>query len=584
MHPQSCSFEMTELFHLLRQYLWPQRLRLSGMAALMLGGVVLQLWGPQFLREVIDGARGQLPADDLTRLSIWFFVVMIISDLVRRGTQLLTADVGWRPTNRLRADLSRHCLAQDSEFHAQHPPGELIECVDGDVGRLSTFLSQFTLNVVFSLLTLCGVIGVLFREGWKIGAASTAIALVALAVIFRLRNLSRPLWTESRERIAAMFAFLEERLAGRDDLRANGAVAHTLVLFRQHLQACYRIGLRAMLWSGSASNGMWVVFGAAQVTSLAFAIYLFRQGDLTLGAVYLTQHYMGMVLGPLGRMVRHSDDFQRIRASVDRVATLMSSESVIVSHGKAGLPGGPISVEMARTSFSYQQGTRVLHEVSFELAAGRRLGLLGRTGSGKTTMTRLLLRLFDPQEGEVRLGGVDVRQVDPRHLRRRVATVTQDVQLFAGSVRDNVALFEDGIDDELILHAVEQLGLRSWLDGLPDGLDSVLPRGGGLSAGEAQLLAFTRVLLRDPGLVLLDEASSRLDPATERLLQVALERLLDTRTGVIIAHRLETLDHVDDILLLEEGRIVEHGPRDQLRADPRSQFSRLRTAGLEEYL
>jgi ATP-binding cassette, subfamily B, bacterial len=575
---------MTELFQLLRQYLWPQRLRLAGMVAFMLGGIVLQLRGPQFLREVIDGARAQLPEDEIIRLSIWFFVVMLASELVRRGTGLLTADVGWRATNRLRADLSLHCLAQDSEFHARHPPGELIQRVDGDVGRLATFLSQFTLNVVISLLTLFGVLGVLFHEGWKIGSVSTVIAVIVLAILLCLRNLSRPLWTESRERIADMFAFLEERLAGREDLCANGAAAHTLGRFRDHLKGCYRIGLRAMLWSGGASNGMWLVFGAAQVITLAFAIYLFRHGELTLGAVYLTQHYMGMVLGPLGRMVRQVDDFQRIRASVDRVESLLASTSDVVSHGESGLSGGPVSVGLSQVSFAYFQGPRVLHDVSFELVAGRRLGLLGRTGSGKTTITRLLLRLFDPQSGVVQLGGVDVRQVDAKHLRRRVAVVTQDVQLFAGSVRDNIALFDDDVDDELILHAVEQLGLRTWFDGLPAGLDSVLPRGGGLSAGEAQLLAFTRVLLRDPGLVLLDEASSRLDPATEGLLQIALERLLEGRTGVIIAHRLATLDRVDDILLLEEGRIVEQGPREQLQGDPRSRFSGLRQAGLESYL
>jgi ABC-type multidrug transport system fused ATPase/permease subunit len=424
---------------------------------------------------------------------------------------------------------------------------------------------------------------VLFGEGWKIGAVSTAITAVVLVLILSLRNLSRPHWTRSRERIGDMFGFLEERLAGRDDLRANGAAAHTVRRFREHLETCYRAALRAMVWS-DVNNAMWIIFGTAQVTALGAAIYLFRQGELSLGAVYLTQHYMGMVVGPLGRMVRHVDNLQRIRASVDRVESLMESRPKIVSHGHLGLPETAIAVEMAAADFSYRQGTRVLHGVSFELAAGRRLGLLGRTGSGKTTITRLLLRLFDPEAGQVKLGGVDARHVAPEHLRRRVATVTQDVQLFAGTVRDNVALFDSDVDDAAILHAVEQLGLRAWLEGLPRGLDTVLPRGGGLSAGEAQLLAFTRVLLRDPGLVLLDEASSRLDPATESLLQVALEGLLDGRTGIVIAHRLETLDHVDDILLLEDGRIVEHGVRERLLLDPNSQFARLRQMGLEDYL
>jgi ABC-type multidrug transport system fused ATPase/permease subunit len=216
---------------------------------------------------------------------------------------------------------------------------------------------------------------------------------------------------------------------------------------------------------------------------------------------------------------------------------------------------------------------------------GEVLGLLGRTGSGKTTISRLLFRLHDPTAGAVRLGGVDARAARLDALRSRIGLVTQDVQLFEGTLRDNVALFNRSVTDARLTGVLAELGLDEWLRGLPAGLDTALGAGGrGLSAGEAQLVALARVFLKDPGLVILDEASSRLDPATERLLERAVGRLLDGRTGVVIAHRLATVERADRIAILEDGRVVEVGRRSDLVADPGSRFASLLRAGMDEVL
>jgi ATP-binding cassette, subfamily B, bacterial len=203
-------------------------------------------------------------------------------------------------------------------------------------------------------------------------------------------------------------------------------------------------------------------------------------------------------------------------------------------------------------------------------------------GSGKTTVTRLLLRLYDPTHGALRLGGVDLRSARQAELRARVGLVTQDVQLFQGTVRDNLTFFDSAILDAHILDALHALGLGPWLQALPAGLDSVVASGGsGFSAGEAQVLAFTRVFLKDPGLVILDEASSRLDPATERRIDRAVEALLRGRSGIIVAHRLASVQRADDILILDWGRVVEYGERAALARDADSRFSRLHAVGLE---
>ena len=362
-----------------------------------------------------------------------------------------------------------------------------------------------------------------------------------------------------------------------------------------------------------------LLFVLALAGSMGLAALSFRAGVMTIGTVFTLVYYVGLLESPLDSVRRHLSYIQRALAGVNRTREFFDLRPEVVE-ATAGVDGNILSpkapsVVFDGVSFAYKDRRQmtndesgmtneegepsldtptVLHDVSFAVAPGRVLGVLGRTGSGKTTLTRLLFRLYDVDAGGIRIGdngGVDLRDVPLSGLRRHIGLVTQDVQLFAATVRDNLTLFNNydptrpTIDDDRIIAALETLGLGDWCRGLPEGLDTVLESGGkGLSAGEAQLLAFTRVFLRDPQLVVLDEASSRLDPGTEALLERAIDRLLDGRTGIIIAHRLRTVGRADDILILENGRVVELGPRAALAADAGSRFYRLLQTGLEEVL
>ncbi|HEY0738303.1 MAG TPA: ABC transporter ATP-binding protein, partial [Herpetosiphonaceae bacterium] len=292
-----------------------------------------------------------------------------------------------------------------------------------------------------------------------------------------------------------------------------------------------------------------------------------------------------MLRRPLEEISEQLKEFQRATASIGRVQDLFGVQSTITDGPGATFPSGPLAVEFDRVTFGYGDDAPVLNDISVALAPGTVLGLLGRTGSGKTTLTRLLFRLYDITDGAIRLGGVDLHSARLHDLRQRIGIVTQDVQLFQATVRDNLTLFDPAISDAQIMQALTDLDLLPWLQSLPDGLDTELASGNNsVSAGEAQLLAFARVFLKDPGLVILDEASSRLDPATEARIERAVDKLLHNRTGIIIAHRLSTVQRADEILLLERGRIVEEGPRAQLAADPDSRFSQLLQTGMAEVL
>jgi ATP-binding cassette subfamily B protein len=315
---------------------------------------------------------------------------------------------------------------------------------------------------------------------------------------------------------------------------------------------------------------------------------------MTIGTIYLLLDYVRRLDTPLEQVRTQMADLQRASASIARVQELFRARPSVVERPRAELPpgtmpGGKLSVSFENVSFRYDddlagRGTEtVLDGVSFTLAPGQALGLLGRTGSGKTTLTRLLFRLYDPTRGAIKLGGVDLRDARLGDLRARVGLVTQDVQLFQASVRDNVTFFDKNVPDAQILALLDELGLQDWLRSHPKGLDSQLASGGqGLSAGQAQLLALARVFLQDPGLVVLDEASSRLDPVTEQLLERAISRLLQGRTAIIIAHRLNTVQRSDEILILENGRVREHGQRQALASDPASRFYGLLQTGLLE--
>ena len=307
--------------------------------------------------------------------------------------------------------------------------------------------------------------------------------------------------------------------------------------------------------------------------------------------------YLIVLAGPNVGAIYRLSAVENVVGRSDDCAVKLTDDGISRRHAKLTRRGDSeiLLEDLGSTNGVFVGGRRiadmVLQDVSFRLRPGTVLGLLGRTGSGKTTLTRLLFRLYDPDKGVIRLGDTapltDVRQVPLVDLRQRVGMVTQNIQLFHATVRDNLTLFDDTIPDQEILQVIQDLGLWDWYRSLPQGLDTELESGGGgLSAGEAQLLAFARIFLQDPGLVILDEASSRLDPATEHLIERAVDRLVHAprRTAIIVAHRLGTVQRADEIMILEKGRIGEHGSRVALANDPASRFHSLLQTGLEEVL
>ena len=571
--------------NLLINYLKPLWFKVLLLTILFITGIGLQLINPQIMRYFIDTAKSGGALQKLTFAAVLFISIALIGSVVSAFAGYVSNDLGWRATNRLRSDLVLHILQLDMSFHSTHTPGELIERIDGDVTRLANFLSQFVIRLLGGILLSLGILILLIYEDIRIGLALTAFVSVYLLVHIRSQQIAVPHWRAERRASADLFGFLEERLSGLKDIRSLGAIAYVMRRFHEVIRRAFWTNFKANVITDVGWTISNLVFAAGYVVIMVLGAHLFLGSAITIGTVYLILHYLQMLRAPLNTIRSEIEDLQRVRVSIERVKELTDTQLTIRDGIGESLPLGALSVAFQNVSFAYHAGIPVLHNVSFQLKPGSVLGLLGRTGSGKTTLSRLLCRFYDPGSGEVSLSDVDIRLARLSDLRQRVGLVTQEVQLFQGSLRDNLTLFEETINDEKILTALQTLGLEAWYRALPNGLDTEIgATGSGLSAGEAQLLALTRVFLKDPGLVILDEASSRLDPATEALLEQAVAQLLKDRTAVIIAHRLSTVERADEILILEEGQIKEHGEYDRLVADPNSIFFGLLQTGLEEVL
>lgn len=555
------------------------------LAVLLLGSIGLQILNPQILRAFIDTVTSPGAQGGVVTIAALFLGLAILQQVLNVIATWVSERVAWTATNSLRADLTLHCLRLDLSFHKSRTPGELIERIDGDVTALANFFSQFVIQVLGSILLLLGVIAVLWTVDWRVGASLTAFAFITLGAMVSLRTLATRFWKAHRQASAKLFGFIEEHLAGTIDIRANGAQPYVLRRLYGYMRERYHTGRIARL----VGSIPWSVPSLAEALGIglafALAVGLYGVGGISLGTAFLVYFYTQALFQPMHMLSNQLEDFQKASAGAARVQELMNTRSALVDGAHTEFAHGAPAVEFRDVTFSYEGDDTVLHDLSFGLAPGEVLGLLGRTGSGKTTVTRLLLRLYDPTIGSITVGGVELRAAQLAALRRQIGMVTQDVQLFRGTIRDNLTFFDRSIPEERILGALETLGILEWCRALPQGLDTVIEgNGGGLSAGEAQLLAFTRVFLKDPGLVILDEASSRLDPVTERLVERAVERLLRGRTGIIIAHRLSTVDHVNTIMILEQGAIAEYGQRAALKADPDSRFAQLLRTGVEEVL
>ncbi|WP_177154271.1 ABC transporter ATP-binding protein [Actinosynnema pretiosum] len=598
---------------LLRGYLGPQRGSVVLMAVLLLCSIALEIAEPRIVAFFIETVQADGPQSTLITIALVFLGVAAVRQVTKVVAAYASERVSWTATNAVREDLSAHVLDLDLGFHESRSPGELIERVDGDVNQVAEFFSSLVVQLIGNALLVLGILVALTFVDWRVGLTFAAVTAAGYLLLLRVSSVATGKWEADREQSARFFGAVSESIRAAEDLRSSAATEHAMRRFHRRLRDWLPVKVRAEAWGSSIWIVMSLVFTAGTAFAFGFGGFFYQDGRISLSGVYLIVAYATMLNTPLEVLREQVQALQQARAAIRRIAALFAERSSIVD-GDRQLPSGALEVEFDDVRFEYARsatpvgagdaaegaaeptataapdaaaepgGTRgpqrkqVLRGLSFHLEPGTTLGLVGRTGAGKSTIAHLLFRLYDATGGAVRLGGVDVRDARMSSLRARVGLVTQDVHVFDATLRQNLTFFDDDVEDVRLLEILDQLGLRPWLDGLPDGLDSrVTP--GALSAGQAQLLALARVFLKDPGLIILDEPSSKLDLATELVLERALDTLLAGRTVIVIAHRLDTIRRADRVVVLDSGEVVETGRTSALLQDPESRLAELARIG-----
>ncbi len=551
----------------LRSMLRPYRRAITLATVLLVAQTACLLAGPALVRYGVDHGLSAHDAGALNLAAGLFLVAAITGLFLGRAVILKVTRIGETFLRDLRERVFRHLLSLGMDFFEREKTGRLVARMTSDIDALQELVEQGLIMFVQNALLFVGAVIVIVLMSWQL-ALCTLIVVPPVMIASRwFRRESNRAYLEVRERIGTNLATLQEGLAGVRVVQAFGRER----AFTRRFQATNEAQYDAHLETVSISARYFPVVEFVGVVGIAVIIgiggWFSDQEIVTVGTVFAFVLYLNNLFEPVQQLSQLYNTVQSAGAALQKLFELLdTSPSIAERAGAIDLPDEG-ALEVDDVSFAYTGDDVVLRGVSLTVRRGERVALVGPTGAGKSTLAKLIARFYDARAGSVRFGGVDLRDATLRSLRERIVVVPQEGFLFAGTVRDNIRIGRADATDPEIEAAVDALGLRDRFDALPDGLDTeVRERGSRLSAGERQLVSLVRAALADPAVLVLDEATSNLDPGTERAVERALERLTEGRTTVVVAHRLSTAARADRVAVIDHGELVELGTHKQLLA------------------
>ena len=573
----------SRLMRRLLGYLRPYAGYMTVSLIFLLGYSALQVCGPLLTKIAVDRylAPGStymttpidryLPVDKwqgLTQVSLLYLVVLVGAFVTAFGQAYIMQYTGQRAMFDLRRELMSHLQRLDIAFFDRNPIGRLVTRVTTDVEVLNELFASGLVTILGDVLTLGFIVAIMFR----LSPALTAIMLAAMPFVIlttmQFRRTVALSYRRIRIAIARINAYLQEHIVGIVVLQLFNRERKSCEEFdgvnRQHMEA-YKDTINAYGWFYPIIEFLSML---AIASILAYGGRSVEMGTLKIGTIVAFLQYGLRFFRPIQDLSEKYNILQAAMASSERVFKLLDTPAVILP------PAAPRSVSAASAGiefdhvwFAYKDEDWVLRDVSFRISPGETVAIVGHTGAGKTTMISLMLRFYDVQQGAIRIGGVDIRDVDPLELRRQFGVVLQDPYLFTGTIEDNIRLGTDGIEREDVEEAAEQVNLMDFIRGLPDGFkQAIRERGSSLSTGQKQLISFARALAHQPRFLILDEATSSVDTETEFRVREALARMVEGRTSIIIAHRLSTIQRANRILVMHKGKLRESGSHQELLA------------------
>jgi ABC-type multidrug transport system fused ATPase/permease subunit len=501
-------------------------------------------------------------------LGVILLGVLLLAFALGYGEYYVLEFTGQNIMQDIRLQLFRRIQSQAVSFFDRHPVGRLVTRVTNDVENLNEMFKSVVITVFKDIFILVGILAVLLYLNWRLALVSFVILPVIFGLTLLFSRLAREAFRELRAKVAKMNAFMQERLAGMKIIQLFARENSQIRSFARINHENYLAGMKQIR--------VFAVFMPIMELFSAFAVALiiWHGGgkvigeQLTLGSLVAFISYIQMFFKPIRDISEKYNIMQSAMASTERILEFMDHrEEIPEPEHPVSLPTVKGHLEFKEVSFAYQKEYPVLHDVSFEVKPGEMVAIVGATGAGKTTVVNLIERFYDPGKGAIYLDGVDIRKWAKRELRSQIGLVMQDVFIFAGSLKENISLGRNEVSREVMERALTQANADRFIQRLPNGLDQEISEGGStLSAGERQLLSFGRSLAYGPKVLILDEATSSVDPETERLIQEAISRITETRTTLVVAHRLSTIRKADRILVMHHGRIREQGTHEELMA------------------
>ena len=560
------------LMRRLLAYLAPYKMRVVVSFVLVLVASALKLVGPILTKIVIDDYIAVGNLSGLNTIAAIYVLALVLQFVVSYFQIYIMNMAGQRVLADMRAEIFSHLQKLQSSFFDRNPVGRLVTRVTTDVDALNELFTSGVVTIFGDIFMLLGIMGVLVYLDFRLALVTFAVlpALFVVTMIFKRRV--RIVYRKVRTRVAMLNAFIQENIVGMQVVQLFGQEERKFgqysELNRQHTEANiesilhYSIFYPVVEVLSAVAIGLIVWYGGGQLLL----------GTLTLGGLVAFIQYSEKFFRPISDLSEKFNILQGAMASSERIFKLLDTEVEIRTPANIGNIVGPGrddgSIRFDNVSFAYEGEDWVLKDVDLTVRPGETVAVVGHTGAGKSTLTSLLMRLYDVQKGQVLVGDVDVRDWDLKKLRRQFGMVLQDVHLFSGTIASNIRLGDETISNEAIVEAARVVNLNEWVATLPRGLDEeVAERGASMSAGQKQLVSFARALVHDPKILILDEATSSVDTHTEILVREALERLLENRTSLVIAHRLSTIQRADRIVVLHKGRVREVGTHQELLAE-----------------
>lgn len=550
-------------------YMAPYKSSLTLAIILMTISSLLGVSGPAIIGLAIDNGIRAGALDVLRFWTLVFLITTVGEWLTNRARVRIMAYVGTKIVADVRSELFRHLHRLTLNFYSNYSVGRLMSRLIGDVGVLLDFVTWSITGLFRSVFNLVGIVVAMLILNWQLALVAFAVMPLMILLTNYWRDRVRQAYRATRQRLALINGFLNESISGirvtKSFTREERNFQHfddlNLSFFDANVQATR---LAALFFPG-------VDFIGSLATALVVGVggWLVLGDALTAGTLVAVVLYVERFFDPIRELAQRYNTFQATMAASERLFELLDLEPDLVDvPGAQPLPHILGEIEFRNVSFAYsQEGRPVLHNINLHAAPGERIALVGETGAGKSTIIRLLSRFYDVTDGELTIDGYDVREVTSDSLRQQLGIVLQDTFLFTGSVADNIRYGRLDATDEEVLNASKAVGAHEFINRMTDGYDSeVGENGSNLSVGQRQLISFARALLADPRILILDEATSSVDTATERVIQRALDTLMEGRTSFVIAHRLSTIINADQIVVLDHGRIIEQGTHQELLA------------------